>query len=240
MVTVGWFSFHLNSRWNCKSAFLCLPWKYWFALMATLHFCHIVSHMHQRQHLECCFSEGGICSKARVEQNFSHLIPAWQYITLFPPSPGKWRMQFGHQWSKWIGKSNSRLISRHVTHLKSSSCNFLAPSCHPTWFIQFETWVLEPPSWGKSTVLGTKISSLWDPLSPFVAILLSALIKINLIMFDCSVRLEIQSVWRKCRGRSKSAIVKTMMPCCCAIPKKAGFYKCDDNTNNEAMNSEQT
>ena len=125
-------------------------------------------------------------------------------------------MQFGHQWSKWIGKSNSRLISRHVTYLKSSSCNFLAPSCHPTWFTQFETWVLEAPGLDKSTVLGTKISSLWDPLSPFVAILLSALIKINLIMFVCSVRLEIQSVWRKCRGRSKSAIVKTMMPCCCA------------------------
>ena len=145
-----------------------------------------------------------------LEQNFSHLIPAAQYITLFPPSPGKWRMQFGHQWSKWIGKSNSPLISRHVTHPKSSSCNFLTPSCQPAWFIQFETWVLEAPSWGKSTVLGTKISSLWDPLSPFVAILLSALIKINLIMFDCSVRLEIQSVWRKCRGRSKSAIVKTI------------------------------
>ena len=31
-----------------------------------------------------------------------------------------------------------------------------------------------------------------------------------------------------------------MMPYYCAIPKKAGFYKCDDITNNEAMNSEQT
>ena len=173
MVTVGWFSFHLNSRWNCKSAFLCLPWKYWFALMATLHFCHIVSHMHQRQHLECCFSEGGICSKARVEQNFSHLIPAWQYITLFPPSPGKWRMQFGHQWSKRIGKSNSRLISRHVTHLKSSSCNFLAPSCHPTWFIHLKLGCLSHQAganlryWEQKYPLsGTLCHHLWPSSFP--------------------------------------------------------------------------
>ena len=167
MVTVGWFSFHLNSRWNCKSAFLCLPWKYWFALMATLHFCHIVSHMHQRQHLECCFSEGGICSKARVEQNFSHLIPAWQYITLFPPSPGKWRMQFGHQWSKWIGKSNSRLISRHVTHLKSSSCNFLAPPLPPN--LIYTIWNLGAWATKLGQIYGIGNKNILS-LGPFVTI----------------------------------------------------------------------